>query len=55
MSVRQKQRSVIVFLNTEEVQPIDIHKSLVNVCGARQSMSARLENGFIASKVVTEM
>ena len=33
MDVHQKQRCVIEFLNEEEVQPIDIHKRLVNIHG----------------------
>ena len=33
MDVRQKQKYGIEFLNAEEVQPIEIHKRLVNVHG----------------------
>ena len=35
MDVRQKQRCVIEFLKAEKLQPIDIHKRLVNVYGSK--------------------
>jgi len=35
MEVRMKQRCVIEFLNAEKIAPNDIHRHLLNVCGAQ--------------------